>query len=82
MVDLLNKLVESGMLYFFLVSLISAESLHTPADCDVAITRIQEIIKALPDTSLDDETKDKIMKFCQDGLVICERDKKELEKIS
>lgn len=82
MLDLLNKLKESGMLYFFLVSLISSDTLLTVKDCENSITRLKELLEVIPQSDLTDEEKEKTINFCNEGIAICERDKKELEKIN
>lgn len=82
MLDLLNKLKESGMLYFFLVSLISSDTLLTAKDCENSITRLKELLEVIPQSDLTDEEKEKTINFCNEGIEICERDKKELEKIN
>lgn len=82
MIDLLNKLKESGMLYFFLVSLISSNTLLTVKDCENSITRLKELLEVIPQSDLTDEEKEKTTNFCNEGIAICERDKKELEKIN
>jgi len=82
MLDLLNKLKESGMLYFFLVSLISSDTLLTVKDCENSITRLKELLEVIPQSDLTDEEKEKTINFCNEGIEICERDKKELEKIN
>lgn len=82
MLDLLNKLKESGMLYFFLVSLISADTLVTVKDCESSIAMLKELLEVIPQSNLTDEEKEKTIQFCEEGLEICERDKKNLENIN
>ncbi len=80
MVNLLNKLKENGLIWLYLVSLISADNLLCPEDCDRAINLLNETIKAIPETNFTDEEKEKILKRCNNGLEICEADKKEFLK--
>lgn len=72
---LIDKLYTSGMLYFYLSSLISAHSLLTITNCDSAIKQIKSIIEEIPHSILIDDEKEKIKKFCIEGIEICERDK-------
>lgn len=82
MLDLLNRLKESGMLYFFLVSLISSDTLLTVKDCENSITRLKELLEVIPQSDLTDEEKEKTINFCNEGIEICERDKEKLENIN
>ena len=80
MVNLLNKLKEKDMIWFYICSLISADSLLCPDDCDRAIKLLNETINAIPETDFTDEEKEKILKECKNGIEICENDKKEFLK--
>ena len=80
MVTLLNKLKENGMIWFYLGSLISADSLLCPDDCDRAIILLNDTINAIPETDFTDEDKEKILEYCRNGIEICEADKKEFLK--
>lgn len=80
MVKLLNKLKENGMIWLYLGSLISADSLLCPEDCDRAIKLLNDTINAIPETDFTDEDKEKILEHCRNGIEICEADKKEFLK--
>ena len=75
MKDLLNALKENGMLWFYMVSLISSDSLWTPEDCDKSIELLKQTMEALPESNLTDDEKEKVMEHCQKGLEICKMDK-------
>lgn len=80
MVELLNTLKENGMIWFYLVSLISSDTLFTPEDCDKSIELLNQTLEALPETNFDDEEKEKIKEHCLKGIKICKRDKKNFLK--
>ena len=80
MVKLLNKLKENGMIWLYLGSLISADSLLCPEDCERAIKLLNDTINAIPETDFTDEDKEKILEHCRNGIEICEADKKEFLK--
>lgn len=75
MVELLNALKENGMIWFYLVSLISADTLFTVEDCDKSIELLNQTLEALPETNFDDEEKAKIKEHCIKGIENCKRDK-------
>lgn len=80
MVNLLNKLKEKNMIWLYLCSLISADSLLCPEDCDRAISLLNDTISAISETDFTEEDKEKILEYCKNGLEICEADKKEFLK--
>lgn len=80
MVELLNALKENGMIWFYLVSLISSDTLFTVEDCDKSIELLNQTLEALPETNFDEDEKVKIKEHCIKGIEICERDKKEFLK--
>lgn len=80
MVALLNTLKENDMIWFYLGSLISADNLLCVEDCNIAIELLNKTIEAIPETNFNEEEKEKIIKYCNDGLKICEADKKEFLK--
>ena len=80
MKDLLNTLNESGMVWFYITALVSADSILTVEDCDRSIDLLQQTIEALPETNIDKEEQDKIREYCFDGIEICENDKKNFLK--
>lgn len=80
MIELLNALKENGMIWFYLVSLISSDTLFTVEDCENSINLLKQTLEALPETNFDDEEKAKIKEHCINGIEICERDKEEFLK--
>ena len=80
MVELLNALKENGMIWFYLVSLISSDTLFTAEDCDKSIELLNQTLEALPETNFDDEDEEKIKEHCLKGIKICKRDKKNFLK--
>lgn len=77
--ELIESLDKNELLNFCLVSLISADTLLTAKDCENAIEHINKFKKLIPQTSFSDEKKENYLKFCEDCLEICERDKKIFE---
>ena len=80
MKDLLNRFKANDLIWFYIGSLISADNLLSANDCDRAINLLKEIINAIPETDFSEEEKEKIIKYCNDGVNICESDKKEFLK--
>jgi len=80
MVELLNTLKENGMIWFYLVSLISVDTLFTVEDCDKSIELLNQTLEALPDTNFDEDEKEKIKEHCIKGIKICENEKKDFLK--
>ena len=80
MVKLLNTLKENGMIWFYLVSLISADTLFTVEDCDKSIELLNQTLEALPDTNFDEDEKEKIKEHFIKGIEICENEKKNFLK--
>jgi hypothetical protein len=76
--NLLNTLKESGMLYFYLVSLISSDILLSVDDCDNSIKKLQELDEMIPSSNLNNDEKEKIHNFCVEGINICETDRNNL----
>lgn len=80
--ELIESLHESGMMYLYLVSLISADTLISVENCEKSIHQLKMVRDNLGDANIPDVDKVKYMKYCADGLLICERDKSELQKIN
>lgn len=80
--ELIEKLHENGMMYFYLVSLISSDTLTSIELCEKSKLQLEELIKNIPLTSLTEVEKKKYLDYCYDGIDICERDKKEFESIN
>lgn len=82
MIELLNKLVEEEMLYFFLASMISADSTRSKADCERSIEILKATKEASPESELTDEQKKYVDEFCDKGIGICEAQKRVIENIN
>lgn len=68
----LEELEKEGLLYFYLVSLISSDSLLSAEDCEESLKEIDYCIEILPENDIKD--KDKIEKMLIDGKEIVLRD--------
>lgn len=68
----LEELEKGGLLYFYLVSLISSESLLSAEDCEESLKEIDYCLEILPENDIKD--KDKIEKMLIDGKEIVLRD--------
>ena len=68
----LEKLQETGFLYYFLVSLISSDSLFTEKDCEESLDLIDYCLDILSENDIND--KEKIEKMLLDGKEIVLRD--------
>lgn len=82
MLELLNKLNSEGMLYFFLASMISADSTRSVADCEHSIEILKATKESAPESELTEEQKAYVDKFCDKGVDICEAQKRALENIN
>ena len=80
--NLIETLHENGMMYLYLASLISADTLISVENCNKSIHQLNMIIDNLRDSNIPEEEKNKYLGYCEDGLLICERDKKNLENIN
>lgn len=80
--EMIESLHENGMMYLYLASLISADTLISVENCNKSIHQLNMIIDSLRDSNIPEEEKNKYLVYCEDGLLICERDKTELEKIN
>ena len=76
--DFLKKLEEAGYLYFYLVSLISSDSLFTVEDCEESLKEIEFCLEVLSENNLENE--DKIREMLLDGKEIVERDMEIMKK--
>ena len=70
--NFLEGLEKGGMLYFYLVSLISSASLLTIEDCEESLKEIDFCLSVLPDNDIKD--KERIQKMLEDGREIVLRD--------
>ena len=70
--NFLEGLEKGGMLYFYLVSLISSDSLLTIEDCEESLKEIDFCLSVLPDNDIKD--KERIQKMLEDGREIVLRD--------
>lgn len=76
--DFLKKLEETGFLYFYLVSLISSDSLFTVEDCEESLKEIEFCLEVLSENNLENE--DKIREMLIQGKEIVERDMEIMKK--
>lgn len=76
-----NKLLEGletvGLLYFYLVSLISSDSLFTVEDCEKSLKELEYCLEILPENDIKD--KEKIHEMLIQGKEIV---LKEMERIN
>ena len=68
----LEGLEKGGLLYVYLVSLISADELLTVEDCEESLNEIEYCLSILPENDIKD--KEKIKKMLLDGKEIVLRD--------
>ena len=68
----LEGLEKGGMLYFYLVSLISSDSLLTIEDCEESLREIDYCLEILPENDIKD--REKIQQMLIDGKEIVLRD--------
>ena len=68
----MEGLEKEDLLYLYLVSLVSADSLFTVEDCEESLKEIDYCLEILPENDIKD--KDKIEKMLIDGKEIVLRD--------
>lgn len=68
----LEGLEKGGLLYVYLVSLISSDELLTVEDCEESLKEIDYCLEILPENDIKD--KEKIKKMLLDGKEIVLRD--------
>lgn len=68
----LEGLEKGGLLYVYLVSLISSDGLLTVEDCEESLKEIDYCLEILPENDIKD--KEKIKKMLLDGKEIVLRD--------
>lgn len=74
---LLEKMQAGGLLYLYLVSLISSDSLFTEKDYKSSLEEIDFLMEILPENEI--ENKEKIGTMLAEGKELLERELKELE---
>lgn len=74
----LEGLEKGGLLYVYLVSLISSDELLTVEDCEESLKEIDYCLEILPENDIKD--KEKIKKMFLDGKEIVLRDMEILKK--
>ena len=72
-VSFLNCIFKEGVLNLYYASLISADSLNTAEDCDVAEKSLNEFKEALPNTEINNQ--EKWLERIKEGLNIVKREK-------
>ena len=70
--NFLEGLEKGGMLYFYLVSLISSDSLLSVEDCEESLREIDFCLEILPENDIED--REKIKQMLIDGKEIVLRD--------
>ncbi len=70
--NFLEGLEKGGMLYFYLVSLISSDSLFSVEDCEESLREIDFCLEILPENDVKD--REKIKQMLIDGKEIVLRD--------
>lgn len=70
--NFLEGLEKGGMLYFYLVSLISSDSLLSMEDCEESLREIDFCLEILPENDIKD--REKIKQMLIDGKEIVLRD--------
>lgn len=70
--NFLEGLERGGMLYFYLVSLISSDSLLSVEDCEESLREIDFCLEILPENDIKD--REKIKQMLIDGKKIVLRD--------
>ena len=70
--NFLEGLEKGGMLYFYLASLISSDSLFTVENCEESLREIDFCLEILPENNIKD--KEKIKQMLIDGKEIVIRD--------
>ena len=70
--NFLEGLEIGGMLYFYLVSLISSDSLFSVEDCEESLREIDFCLEILPENDI--KVKEKIKQMLMDGKEIVLRD--------
>lgn len=73
----LEGLEKEGLLYLYLVSLISADSLLTVEDCEESLREIENCLEILPENDIKD--REKIRNMLLDGKVIVLKDMENLK---
>jgi hypothetical protein len=62
--------------YFYLVSLISSDSLVDVESCDLSIEHQKFLIDNINLFDIDDKIRKEVMKYAKKGLLIAKRDRK------
>ncbi len=76
--EMLKKLIEEKMIYFFLGSLISSDNLNNENDYNKSIKILNDTRVALID--LDDESKEKYIQYIDDELKLLKKELSNLKK--
>lgn len=75
-ISLTNVFNNEQLRYFFLVALISSDSLVDVESCDRSIEFLEFIIKNIDLIDVDDKIKKEVLKYSRKGLRIAKRDRK------
>ena len=74
----LEGLEKEGLLYLYLVSLVSADSLFTVEDCEESLKEIDYCLEILPENDIKD--KDKIKEMLIQGKEIVLKDMEKFKR--
>ena len=76
--DRLKKLIKNikdkDLLYFFMGSAISADTLLSNEACEKSKELLQLIIETTPELDLSEEERNKIIDYCNRGIDICDNE--------
>lgn len=76
MENIVEKLHKNDMMWFFLVSLISSDTLLSVEDCETSLREITSLKKYLEESNLDEKIKEDYRRYIDDGIEIINRDMK------
>jgi hypothetical protein len=77
--NLIDKLDDSGMLYFVIVSLFSADTLVDMESCEASLKGVEKLKADLPTSKHKDDPE--IKKFLDEAEEIIRRDLEEFKKV-
>ncbi|MCQ2737232.1 MAG: hypothetical protein MJ224_01325 [archaeon] len=77
--ETLNKLIDNGLIWLYLGELISADTNLTVQDCNNHLEKLKDLSNIINQLQ-DKETKDKLSKFIDDGILILNQDIERLNK--
>lgn len=81
-IELIDEIYSIGKLDYFLVALISADSITDVKACNNSIVMLEKCIDALPYTNIGSDEQERLIDTCEKGIEICKQTKQELLSIS